>query len=276
MSALRLAFFAVLLALALPGAAAEPDHWARIASAVAAEIAKAEAMAVEGHAEEAKNPTRDVPIAPPARGPKPTVPAEAGPLAQGVPEAVVPVFRALESTPELARPTGRALADLYYSQGHYAEALQIYDDLVSRRKRRRDEAPRHQVDGLGRAADEDDLPVLARAEEAAHLLPRALELRRRPLGELVQPAVHRGAVVGVEARDGVDHGARLLARRRAVQVDERPAVDRAPEDREVLPDTRDVDHARPARARSRSTNFVTLPEALSGSASTISTDRGTL
>ena len=29
-------------------------------------------------------------------------------------------------------PTGRALADLYYSQGHYAEALQIYDDLVAR------------------------------------------------------------------------------------------------------------------------------------------------
>jgi len=31
-----------------------------------------------------------------------------------------------------ARPTGRALADLYYAQGHYAEALQIYDDLVIR------------------------------------------------------------------------------------------------------------------------------------------------
>ena len=30
------------------------------------------------------------------------------------------------------RPTGRALADLYYAQGHYAEALQIYDDLVIR------------------------------------------------------------------------------------------------------------------------------------------------
>ncbi len=30
------------------------------------------------------------------------------------------------------RPTGRALADLYYAQGHYAEALQIYDDLVTR------------------------------------------------------------------------------------------------------------------------------------------------
>ncbi len=31
-----------------------------------------------------------------------------------------------------AIPSGRALADLYYSQGHYAEALQIYDDLVTR------------------------------------------------------------------------------------------------------------------------------------------------
>ena len=30
------------------------------------------------------------------------------------------------------RPTGRALADLYYAQGHYAEALQMYDDLVTR------------------------------------------------------------------------------------------------------------------------------------------------
>jgi tetratricopeptide (TPR) repeat protein len=31
-----------------------------------------------------------------------------------------------------AAPSGRGLADLYYSQGHYAEALQIYDDLVTR------------------------------------------------------------------------------------------------------------------------------------------------
>lgn len=46
------------------------------------------------------------------------------------------------------KPSGRGLADLYYAQGHYAEALQIYDDLVSRhpfdeelkRKRRDSEA----------------------------------------------------------------------------------------------------------------------------------------
>ena len=37
-----------------------------------------------------------------------------------------------EGTAEPVRPTGRALADLYYAQGHFAEALQIYDDLVTR------------------------------------------------------------------------------------------------------------------------------------------------
>ena len=37
-----------------------------------------------------------------------------------------------EPVAEPARPSGRALADLYYAQGHYAEALQIYDDLVTR------------------------------------------------------------------------------------------------------------------------------------------------
>ncbi|HEY3203448.1 MAG TPA: tetratricopeptide repeat protein [Thermoanaerobaculia bacterium] len=60
-------------------------------------------------------PTRDVPLAPerPAAvsAPAPAPPAE---------------------SPEPAKPTGRALADLYYAQGHYAEALQIYDDLVTR------------------------------------------------------------------------------------------------------------------------------------------------
>ena len=37
-----------------------------------------------------------------------------------------------ESAAETGKPTGRGLADLYYAQGHYAETLQIYDDLVSR------------------------------------------------------------------------------------------------------------------------------------------------
>ena len=51
--------------------------------------------------------------------------AEPAALADGVAEPAEPV-----AAP--AGPSGRGLADLYYSQGHYAEALQIYDDLVTR------------------------------------------------------------------------------------------------------------------------------------------------
>jgi tetratricopeptide (TPR) repeat protein len=58
----------------------------------------------------------------------PAAPADAPTLAPPAPEPV----RAPEPPPEPVRPTGRALADMYYAQGHYAEALQIYDDLVMR------------------------------------------------------------------------------------------------------------------------------------------------
>jgi tetratricopeptide (TPR) repeat protein len=68
-------------------------------------------------------PTRDVALAHP---PAPSqAPARDIPVT-GAPSAPAPV----EAEP--AKPTGRALADLYYSQGHYGEALQIYDDLVTR------------------------------------------------------------------------------------------------------------------------------------------------
>jgi tetratricopeptide (TPR) repeat protein len=63
-------------------------------------------------------PTRDTALAPPspvAAPPPPSSPPPAAPMRE-----------------EPARPTGRALADLYYAQGHYAEALQVYDDLVAR------------------------------------------------------------------------------------------------------------------------------------------------
>ena len=84
-------------------------------------------------------PVADVlpfPIVAPAAAPVPEPPA--APLLEAVPSpAPVEPERESESEPEpqletAAPPTGRALADLYYAQGHYAEALQIYDDLVSR------------------------------------------------------------------------------------------------------------------------------------------------
>ncbi len=52
----------------------------------------------------------------------------------GVSAAAAPSGSAEPGQPAAApaAPSGRGLADLYYSQGHYAEALQIYDDLVTR------------------------------------------------------------------------------------------------------------------------------------------------
>jgi tetratricopeptide (TPR) repeat protein len=76
-------------------------------------------------------PTRDVPIARAARdaapSAEPPAPPAPAPVVSETPVAAPPAPEA-----EPVRPTGRALADLYYAQGHYAEALQIYDDLVLR------------------------------------------------------------------------------------------------------------------------------------------------
>src|SRR5438105_10481515 len=36
-----------------------------------------------------------------------------------------------QAPPTIEEPQGRVLADLYFVQGHYAEALAIYDDLVA-------------------------------------------------------------------------------------------------------------------------------------------------
>ncbi len=85
------------------------------------------------------------PLAPPAPPPPPAwepppssaasePPPPAPPVQQDAapPPAPPEPVRAPEPEPEPVRPTGRALADLYYAQGHYAEALQIYDDLVLR------------------------------------------------------------------------------------------------------------------------------------------------
>ena len=67
------------------------------------------------------------PEAPPTEAPAPPEPPAPPPLPFPAPAAA-----SAEDAGEPVRPTGRALADLYYAQGHFAEALQIYDDLVTR------------------------------------------------------------------------------------------------------------------------------------------------
>ena len=78
------------------------------------------------------------------------------------------------------RPTGRALADLYYAQGHYAEALRIYDDLVAAnpgdlelKSRRRDAEARLLPGATTPEAAAPD-PVLARRLARIRVLKRWL------------------------------------------------------------------------------------------------------
>jgi tetratricopeptide (TPR) repeat protein len=55
--------------------------------------------------------------------------AEAEPFPGESPAQPPPIGDARSTAP--AEPSGRTLADLYYAQGHYTEALRIYDDLVA-------------------------------------------------------------------------------------------------------------------------------------------------
>jgi len=90
----------------------------------------------------APTPEPTEPTPPPFAEPAPALFAKAAePPMAAHPEASEVTHAALSSfeeepepppTPEApAEPQGRVLADLYFAQGHYAEALEIYDDLVA-------------------------------------------------------------------------------------------------------------------------------------------------
>ena len=69
------------------------------------------------------------------------------------------------------------------------------------------EAPgvRDEVEALRHVPREDDLPCRRRVDERAHLLARALVAGRRPLREVVDPAVDVRVGVLVELAHGVEH-----------------------------------------------------------------------
>ena len=82
-----------------------------------------------------------------------------------------------------------------------------------------------QVDGLGRAAHEDDLARVRRVQERLNLDAGLFIGACRALAEQVHAAMDVGVVFGVAADHCVDDGLRLLRRGRVVQIDERLAVD---------------------------------------------------
>jgi tetratricopeptide (TPR) repeat protein len=117
---------------------------------------------------------------------KPTEDAQFGEVPQlfqpAAEEPAAPQAPAETGAVEPAPPTGRALADLYYSQGHFAEALQIYDDLVTRhpfdedlmRMRREAEARLLPAGGTLSAGQAD--PAVERRRSRIRVLERWLSL----------------------------------------------------------------------------------------------------
>ena len=125
-----------------------------------------------------------------------------------------------------------------------------------------------QVQGLGRVADEDDLPHRRRVDERARLLARSLEGRRRALAELVDAAMDVRVRRLVEVRHRVEHLPRLLRARGRVEVGERLAVEVLLEDREVGAELGGVERRRDLNGHV-STVPSRLPEAAGRRAATI-------
>jgi hypothetical protein len=97
-------------------------------------------------------------------------------------------------------------------------------------------ALRHEVDGLGGVAGENDLLHRGRVEEAPDTLARILESLGRGVGEEVQAAVDVGIFFRVGLGHRIEHGLRLLRRGRIVEIDQLLAIDLTREDGEVRAD----------------------------------------
>ena len=99
-----------------------------------------------------------------------------------------------------------------------------------------------EVDAHRRAGGEDDLLRAPGAEEAGDGGPRRLVLLGREVREIVQAAVDVGVLLGIGPRHRVDHRLRLLRRGAVVEIDQRPSVHLAREDRKVAANRVDVVH----------------------------------
>ena len=113
-------------------------------------------------------------------------------------------------------------------------------DLVALADHHAAEGLRHQVDGLGGIAGEDDLVLGRRVDEPADTFARILESLGRGIGEIVQAAMDIGIVLVHRLAHALEHRLGLLGGSRIVEIDQRLAVDLARQDREVAADGLDV------------------------------------
>ena len=115
------------------------------------------------------------------------------------------------------------------------------NDAVARLRVGPNEALSDEVHALGAAAREDHLAPIGCVQEALHGLARGLVRLRGPQRQVVHTAMDVGVVVRVETRQLVDHAPRLLRAAGIVEIDERPAVHRRLQDREVRANLVDVE-----------------------------------
>jgi hypothetical protein len=95
-----------------------------------------------------------------------------------------------------------------------------YQDLIAGPYFRSTERRGHEVQRLGRAANENDLASLRRTQESLDPCPRSLESPCGGLAERMGTPVRFRVVVGSEGPDGFDDAAGPKRCRRAVEIDE--------------------------------------------------------
>ena len=124
------------------------------------------------------------------------------------------------------------------------------DDFIACADPRRHKARGHQVERVGRALGENDLFGARRVEELAHRLTRLFIGIGRSLRQRVQSAMHIGIGVLIGIGDRVDHRPGFLGRSAVVEIDQALAVYIFLEDREVFPNSVEIEaHACPRRSQ---------------------------
>ena len=108
------------------------------------------------------------------------------------------------------------------------------DDLIARLQALC-QARRDQIEGFGPALGPDDLVGAFGVQEAGDGFPRLFESLGRLIGQGVQATVNVGIGAFHRRGQGIDHRARLLRRGGRVQIDQRLAVHRPRQDRELRP-----------------------------------------
>ena len=100
-----------------------------------------------------------------------------------------------------------------------------------------------QIDTFGGPAGEDDLVCVRRANVISHSLPRVFVSFRRARAERVQSTMDIRVVVLVKVPKHVDHGARLLRSRSAIEINQRMPVRLLAKNWEIFTDRLPIEYA---------------------------------